>query len=822
MRHHHHHHHHRRDAIFVLAATVALSLGANCLDTPQWSFPRNGDVIESFAFEASVKLPAHHDPAGPSFTLNGKPVVGVEGPPGTWTVSIEPGPPLRDDNVIEAAAPFTSAWAGTRIRRWESRFFYLPPGKARAFELARGEDLLTGPLAHNRIGDFMLRNDRARFVVQAPGKRDLHSVGQYGGNLIDAELLANPGSDNFFEMAPSVNIETVINATSVVILNDGQDGLPAIVESCGPDDLLDYINASSQVADFGVALPLGIDDQDYEVTGCTQFVLEPRRPGEPGNRLEVVTTLMNDGADTIGLFPGDYLNGMGELEQFTRLDAVVKMFANAGIGELIAIPGLSSFSYFGFGQAEGVSYGRIGLEGEGLPPLVDSSFSTSGVSFVLASNSIINLLIPGEDPPTLSLGPGESGAFRRMFLVGGGSVGDVVTAELELLGRVHGTLRGCVTVGGIPAPGTRVTAGPASGGVIVDIDSSWVTDAAGCYEGSLPVGTWSLAAAREGSLYEGGDLLPRLHPVTIGDGVVTVQDIALPATGRLRVEATDPATPWSPAVPARISVVGFDPSPEPGIRFDFFFTSDGGTFNDITKDPLPFGLTAVKYTGADGVVEFDLEPGSYRIYTSRGTEYSLHAEDVTIAAGVTTEVHAEITRVLDTTGFVSSDYHVHSINSPDSRISLKNRVEQFAGEGVEIYANAETFAVGLRDGTPVAFDAVPTETLVAGVDFDLLPPTEVVAGLDGAQRQELHLELPFSLAEDTWFVVVVRGSDGVSAPMFPVYASNLQIAANDTLAGLLDGNLGEGGVLALGATNALFADVDGSPGFDAPGVRLAP
>ena len=140
---------------------------------------------------------------------------------------------------------------------------------------------------------------------------------------------------------------------------------------------------------------------------------------------------------------------------------------------------------------------------------------------------------------------------------------------------------------------------------------------------------------------------------------------------------------------------------------------------------------------------------------------------------------------------------------------------------VEIYANAETFAVGFNDGTPVDFDALPTMTLVAGSDFVLPPPVDVVPGLDGAQRQELHMEVPFSLVEDTWFVVVVRGSDGVSEPMFPVYASNLQIAGNATLADLVDGNLGESGTMALGATNALFADVDGNPGFDAPGVRLA-
>jgi hypothetical protein len=39
--------------------------------------------------------------------------------------------------------------------------------------------------------------------------------------------------------------------------------------------------------------------------------------------------------------------------------------------------------------------------------------------------------------------------------------------------------------------------------------------------------------------------------------------------------------------------------------------------------------------------------------------------------------------VLDTTGFISSDYHVHQVNSPDSRVALGTRAISFAAEGVE-------------------------------------------------------------------------------------------------------------------------------------------
>ena len=110
-------------------------------------------------------------------------------------------------------------------------------------------------------------------------------------------------------------------------------------------------------------------------------------------------------------------------------------------------------------------------------------------------------------------------------------------------------------------------------------------------------------------------------------------------------------------------------------------------------------------------------------------------------------------------------------------------------------------------------------TLTAGTHFSITT-NNVQPGVTGGSRREAHLSIPFTnMTADTWFVVVVKGSDGVSRPMFPVHPANLATGGNTTLANLTDGNLGESGVTALGVTNALYADVDGNPGFDAP---LAP
>jgi hypothetical protein len=70
-------------------------------------------------------------------------------------------------------------------------------------------------------------------------------------------------------------------------------------------------------------------------------------------------------------------------------------------------------------------------------------------------------------------------------------------------------------------------------------------------------------------------------------------------------------------------------------------------------------------------------------------------------------------------------------------------------------------------------------------------------------------------------MAVVKGSDGVSQPMFPFYPNSIATGSNTTLANLTDGNLGESGMLALSYTNPLYVDVDGG-GWTPPGVSVVP
>jgi hypothetical protein len=1063
----------------VVGLVVMLGLGACGSDGSDGKQPQQltvvepaeGAVITTYSFTVRIEAGGAVAAGSVQARLNGEPVELTAGP-GVFTASFDPGPPLRDDCVLEVTARLTGG-SDAAVRR---TFRYLPP-KARARRISDAADLIHGPLAHSRLGDYLLANDKARFVIQDAPQRDLWSVGAFGGNIIDAELVGHPGLDNFLEIQPALNIETVINAQTVEIVNDGQDGTAAIIRTCGPDDLLDFVNPSTIIEGVGLSFPAAADDKDYDVDGCTEYALEPDT-----TYVRMTTTIFNNEEVERGFFVGDYLNGSGELEQWTT--------SGGGIGELLTNV-LGIMSYIGYGEATGVDYSHLNVPLPESPIQRSTFFSTAGVSYIMHSHSIIGVL--AGNPPTFVVPAQGSNSFTRFFGVGDGSGGNAIAMQSAVEGTPTGTIRGCVTLGGSPAPAARVSV------VRSGLASQYVTGPDGCYRGLIPTGTYQVAAAVRGAMYEDGGSTPTFHTVTITEGAVTTQDIALPATGRVRVQITDPS---GEPLPGRVSVIGFDPSPETTMIVRHPLGSDvSGVFNDVTRDPVPFGMVWMQYSDANGVVEFDLEPGTYELAVSRGVEYSLFRAPLTSRAGETTMLEARLARVVDTSGFVSSDYHVHGINSADARVSHTDRVMQFAGEGVdniimtdhhshtdltpritalgfepfvhatigeeittwdyghfnayplridpsrpsggstdwagaappgrdfpaygafsltpaqilaeattgststpdttiqinhidsfflplqidtalvpprsfispetklayrldpssgnlfhhfpalevwngsgrgaqaeflnnrmgiwmnhlnqgllttaiadtdthsfrnletagartwtasptddatainpsditravdagramggqgvyvqarllamdgssgvadlswsgstlvrstngdvdleitvqaplwapydriEIYANARTTVSRRVDNVPVLYGAEPTRVLTAGTDF-AVEFVDVVGDMPEARRRETRVTLPFrNLPADTWFVIVVKGTDAISAPMFPVFPQDLRRDTNTSLADLLDGNLGESGVLALGFTNALYADVDGVPGFNAP------
>jgi hypothetical protein len=91
----------------------------------------------------------------------------------------------------------------------------------------------------------------------------------------------------------------------------------------------------------------------------------------------------------------------------------------------------------------------------------------------------------------------------------------------------------------------------------------------------------------------------------------------------------------------------------------------------------------------------------------------------------------------------------------------------------------------------------------------------------GHERLEAASQLELSnLEQDTWVVVMVRGRDGVSRPLFPVIPNDIDPDLNETLDDLTDGNLGQGGVPAVAFSNPLFLDVNENGQYDPPGLQF--
>jgi hypothetical protein len=655
----------------VLASFLLLTgLGFECSPQSEPTEPffvslKSGTRVQVCDLTIRVEPDRSVDPESVAATLNGVPLE-LLGGPAAFAVDLDATQLIYGDNTLVVSGALAGGGAGVS----ESVVFGFE-GRARARRITDPADLLTGPLAHGRVGDYLLENCIARFVIQDVGQRDMYSVGAFGGNLIDAELRGHPGLESFLELQPMLNIETVVNAQSLFIVNGGSRGAPAMIKTCGPDDLLDFVNPSTSAGSV-VGFPELADDRDLEIEACTAYSLAR---GDRFVRLE--TTVSNHGAEDLPLFVGDWINGGGELEQWTK--------PGAGLGQGL-FDELQVFSFVGFGQARGVDYAYAAVPLPEFPDQPANYFSDSGISVILHNLSIVEVILGGIDPFPFVVPAGGNKSFTRYFAVGDGSGSNATDFEHEIRGTPVGVLEGCVTIGGVPAPDARVSVGVQEDGTgpIEELISFFDTDESGCFSGTLPVGSFAAAAAKPGTPFEGGGPTPPLHPFTISEGASTsLPTLALPPTGRLRVAIRDAL---GRPLPGRATVVGFDPSPQPTTPgttlFPGFSSGDLGLFFD-PSDTLPFGVVAFGYANADGLVAFDVEPGSYQLFVSRGTEYSLFETAIQIQPDEMVSVDAQIARVIETPGFVSSDFHVHGVASHDARVNDRDRVLQFAGEGIE-------------------------------------------------------------------------------------------------------------------------------------------
>jgi hypothetical protein len=236
---------------------------------------------------------------------------------------------------------------------------------------------------------------------------------------------------------------------------------------------------------------------------------------------------------------------------------------------------------------------------------------------------------------------------------------------LQAVARTQGTslrpITGVVTeTDGTPAKGVRVHATDEAGGYITRA----LTDASGAYALHVPDGQAALL-----TVWRQGD--PAVEASAAADQ--SSVDIQLAPGGLVHVVALDDES--GAPLPVRIQILPTT-DPVPGVP---------GYYGEPR---VTGGRVHVEYA-MDGQATLRLPEGSWEVVVSRGYEYEIYREIVSITAGEITEVQARIEHVVDTTGYMCADFHIHTHRSADSGDDARDKLRSAVAEGLELPVRSE-------------------------------------------------------------------------------------------------------------------------------------
>ena len=96
-----------------------------------------------------------------------------------------------------------------------------------------------------------------------------------------------------------------------------------------------------------------------------------------------------------------------------------------------------------------------------------------------------------------------------------------------------------------------------------------------------------------------------------------------------------------------------------------------------------------QYQTHNGLVTQQVPPGNYLLRVTLGPEYDMVEKRIQVAPGQTVDVEATLERTVETTGWVSTDYHAHSTPSGDNYCNTTDRIINFAAEHIEFAPTTE-------------------------------------------------------------------------------------------------------------------------------------
>lgn len=180
-------------------------------------------------------------------------------------------------------------------------------------------------------------------------------------------------------------------------------------------------------------------------------------------------------------------------------------------------------------------------------------------------------------------------------------------------------------------------------------------DAGGGISVRLPAGSYALAVRDRGRPDVSAE-------VTVTSEETTSLDLAMERAARVNVMVLSEGR----RTPCKVQFLGLDGTPDPVLGVDI----------------QAHGCNH-QYHSENGAFTLQIDPGKYRVIITRGMEYDHHESTIVVKPGAEVPVRATLQRVVDTPGWISTDYHNHSTPSGDNYCGTDDRLINLAAEQIE-------------------------------------------------------------------------------------------------------------------------------------------
>ena len=250
---------------------------------------------------------------------------------------------------------------------------------------------------------------------------------------------------------------------------------------------------------------------------------------------------------------------------------------------------------------------------------------------------------------SFDLEPGASSEFRRDAIAVEGGLGELSRVAWQRLGKPVGTARGLLR----PAPKwATISARHPDGRTVLSVPAA----PDGAFELPLPAGEYRFVLQSPGGEDE--------ELGQVRENAVLALNLVPPRPGTLSYLLTDER---EQPLPGRLLVRGVAPTKDP----------------DLLPADSEAGSKNMLYS-LRGAGSFELPAGRYEVLASHGPEYGLARHELEVNANLGATFRAVLSRTVDTRGYLASDFHVHASPSPDSSVTLTERVLTLAAEGIEL------------------------------------------------------------------------------------------------------------------------------------------